>query len=119
MQLHFFGLVFLSVFTTATFGADHVGVVVRVTGDVQLLTGPSVRVSGSGPHAKFEDMFYSVKKATPGSKLENGNVIQAGKDAKARIIYKNGDQITVSPLTAYKVTWDNAANKESSVDLLY
>jgi hypothetical protein len=106
-------------FSSTLIAADNVAVIVRITGDIQLLTDPSPTVKGEGPHAKFEENYYTVKKAKRGAKLDQGNVIQAGKDAKAKLIYKNGDQISVTSLSAYQVTWDQAQNKASTVDLLY
>ena len=104
-----------------TFAADsQVAVITRKIGKVKLLKYPSVKRKGPSPHVKLDGLFYSVKKARKGHKLEIGDVIQTGKLARVRLIYDNGDQITVSPETSYKISLGVGKKKNKPViDLFF
>ncbi len=87
-------------------GASQVATVARVYGEVKVLSNPNKSIKGSPPHALYDGMYYSANKAKAGVKLEQGSIIQTGASARARLIYDNGDQVTVSSNSAYQVRWD-------------
>ncbi len=108
-RLVFAILTILSVSATS-YASPNVGFITRVTGDVEIYTEPSSgSVKGDAPHIKFDEKFYSVKKGKRGFKIKNGFVVKAGDKSKARIVFKNGDQITVSAGSAYAVNWDKGS----------
>ena len=110
-----------------------IATITRVEGRVHILSNPQKdcpptlkdKKAGSDPsvpsgpaHVLFNGMYYTVEPAAKGARLKMGHVLQTFPDAKARLIYKNGDQITVGPGTAYRVTWGDAEAK-SIVDLFF
>jgi hypothetical protein len=113
------GLIFLAVSASAV-AAPNVGFITRVTGDVEIYTNPasSVVKDSKDPHVKFEDKYYTIKKGKRGFRLKNGFVVTAGPKSKARVVFKNGDQITVSADSAYAVNWSKG-KKETGLMLYY
>ncbi len=95
-----------------------VATVTRVEGQVQILTNPSNVVTGQPPHAKYKGKYYTVVQVEQGSKLDNGNIIQSSLKGRARLIYPNGDQITVGPGTSYEVNWKKGMGRVI-MDLFY
>ena len=85
--------------------ANHVGIIVKKQGKAELLTNPSSKVVGKGPHVLFEGKYYTLKKVRLGLKVGNGSVVKTGKGAKLKIVYKNGDQFNIGEGTAYRVAW--------------
>jgi len=97
----------------------NVATITRAYGAVKILSNPSKEVSGPPPRALFEGMYYSEKKAATGDRLEQGNIIQTEKSARVRLIYENGDQISIAPDSAYQVRWDiNKPDAKPVVDVL-
>lgn len=101
---------------------DQVGTIVKIQGQVELLSTPSKKVGTTGQQVLFEGKYYTLKKIKLGTKIENGNIIKTGKDSKLKIIFKNGDQYNVGEATSYEVSWsfDPSVKKDlSTVRLIY
>lgn len=98
---------------------SHVATLTRKFGKVRILSNPQNKVQGPPPHALYNGKYYSERKSKRGDTLNNGEVIMVGKGSRARLIFDNGDQITVSPDTAYKIDWDpNNPKSKPEVSLL-
>ena len=97
--------------------ADNVAVLTRASGDVKLLKNPSDVVRGEGPHVRFDQKYYIEFLAKRGAKLDNGEVIQVHDGGQARLIFRNGDVITVDGGTSYRVAW--SGDSAPVFDLLF
>jgi len=96
----------LSLTLAPAVAAPNVGFITRIEGDVEIYTDPSAAsAEGEAPHIKFDEKFYSIKKGKRGFKIKNGFIVKAGDKSKARIVFKNGDQFTVSANSAYSIDW--------------
>ena len=106
---------------TIASSAEQVAVVTRVEGEVKLLVEPEAQEAGStaGSLVVFEGTKYRATAAKVGDHVGRGNVLQTDPKSKARVIYKNGDQFTVGPATAYKITWDEAKGDKPLLQLFY
>ncbi len=93
---------------------NYVGRLIKLTGDVKVYTNPSKKVSGPAPHVLLEGLYYSVKSAKLGMKLDNGNILETGDKSKARVVYKNGDQFNVGEGTAYQINWSKTKKTKDS-----
>ncbi len=105
-----------------TIFASNVGMVIKRQGHVELLTEPAKKVTGQGKKVLYEGTYYTLKKVRPGTKIKNGNILRTGKKAKAKIVFKNGDQFNVGEGTAYQINWKKASSKKtkgSTVHLIY
>jgi hypothetical protein len=102
---------------------DLVGRVVKKQGKAELLVNPSDKVVGAGPHVLLNGKYYTSEEVKLGSKLSNGAILRTGKDAKLKIVYKNGDQMNVDEGTSYEVSWKptETGKKEDpgSINLMY
>lgn len=108
LEVHLF--IFFTLFSMpSAFGAGlQVATVARVEGDVRIFSKPGAHAKNSGaeaPQVLQGDTYYNVRPASSGDTLELGNMVQSGKNGKARLIYKNGDSITVSENSIFKVRW--------------
>ena len=101
----------------------HDAIIVKKMGNVEILSNPSKTVTGEGPHVLFEGTYFNIGDAKIGQKIQNGTIIRTGKDGKAKIVYKNGDQLNIGIGSAYKVSWvENVGNKKqdpSTLNLMY
>jgi hypothetical protein len=89
-----------------------VGTLTALEGEVKLFSHPSAKdLKGPGPHAKFEGLFYSVRDAKVGDKVDRGNWIRTQPGARARVIFENGDQFMVGPASNYRIDWDRDTDK--------
>ncbi|MFW7380731.1 MAG: FecR family protein [Oligoflexus sp.] len=97
-----------------------VAAITRFHGDVKVLSHPSKQRLGPSPHAMFEGKYYQLRKAAIGTQLQVGDVIQTGKQARARIVYRTGDQLTMASSSSYQIL-DEGKGKEKRaiVDLLF
>lgn len=94
--------------------------ITRYYGKVKILTAPSKQLKGPPPHVLYDGLYYRILKVKRGMTLKNGNIIQTGPKAKARLVYDNGDQITVSESSSYKVTWDTTKRDQRTfIDVLF
>lgn len=102
-------------------GAESVqgAVVTRTEGDasfLELQSNPKQKGSGA---IIFEKMTYFKRPLKKGDRPRSGDVIVTNNDGKARLIFRNGDQITITPGTAYKFSWDTNTNKNAIAEILY
>ena len=109
-----FCLMSFSVYATKS----HVGRVIKKQGDAQLYFNPAKKVSGKGPHVLYNGVYYNFKPIKLGQKIQNGNIIKTGKDAKLKIVYKNGDQFNIGEGTSFEIKWANN-NKPPKGNLIY
>lgn len=113
-------IIFAQISSVRIFAETNVATVTRCYGKVQILSKPSESIKGDGPHVLYEGKYYVAENAKGGSKLDRGNVIQTGASSRARLIYDNGDQITVAPDSFYQVRWDpNQKESKPVVDVLF
>ena len=68
---------------------------------------------------KFENETYFIRPTKNGDRPANGDVITTGKDGKVRLIFRNGDQVTVTPGTAFKFSWDAKSDKSALAEIIY
>ena len=68
---------------------------------------------------KFENDTYFFRPAKNGDRPANGDVVTTGKDGKVRLIFRNGDQVTVTPGTAFKFSWDPKTDKNAIAEIVY
>lgn len=91
-----------------------VATIARLEGDARIFLRPikdkaslpKEAKAGDSPYALYDGTYYAFKAATVGDKLELGNMLQTGTTGKARLIYRNGDQITVSENTTLRLKWN-------------
>lgn len=95
-----------------------VATITQIEGEANLFLNPSKAPPSTAqsplhlPRALFEGEYYEVKSAHAGDSVENGNILRTLPNARARVIYPNGDQINVGPGSAYRIFW-NATEKKS------
>jgi hypothetical protein len=121
MQIIFKIMVILTIVSSA-YAQDSVGRIVGIEGTVEILTNPSDKAQGKGPHVLYDGKTYNLNKGRLGFKIENGSIVKTGKSSKAKIIYQNGDQFYVGEGTAYAINWQKNAkdNKEkTAVGVIY
>lgn len=102
--------------------SSNVGIIVKKQGDSELLTDPSASFKKKKNAVLYEGLYYTSKKVYLGLKVKNGNILRTGAGAKARVVFKNGDQFNISEGTAYKITWSKSKEKKrkaSTVNLIY
>lgn len=81
-------------------------VITRLEGSAVILSNPGATASLPGaPLVKYNGISYNTRSAQVEDHLENGNILRTFPDAKARVVYPNGDCIRVSGGTAYRVQW--------------
>ena len=104
-------------------GAPQVGTLTQVVNGVKIFSNPGKTAKGPGPHVLYEGTYYSVKNATVGATVDNGNLLRTNPNAKARVVFQNGDQFNVGGGTAYRVHWKSNSNKaaksKTQVNLVY
>ncbi len=103
--------------TTNVRANDQVGTLAQVQGDVKIFSHPGKTMTGPAPHALYEGETYSVAQAKAGSKVEQGNIVRTAPGSMTRVIYDNGDPLTVSGGSAYKVNWSNGEGAKAKPDL--
>jgi len=111
-----------SAFEPVIWAGDQVGTLTQSEGNVRLFHHPSktLQKEQGAPHALFEGEYYLVTNAKPGDKVEKGNIVVTAPEAKARVVFDNGDQYNVGPATAYRVKWNqDTAKATSEIDLKY
>lgn len=94
------------------FANSKVGIIIKKQGDVELLTNPSKKFDNNKGTILYEGVYYQRKKARRGLKLKNGDILKTGSNSKARIVYKNGDQINVGEGTAFAISWEKPKSKK-------
>ena len=103
------GTVSLFFSSTETHAAGiQVATMARVEGDVKLFSKPgpnAKKEAGATTQVLHDGVYYNVRAAKIGDPLELGNLVLSGPKSKARLIYKNGDSITVSENSMLRVRW--------------
>src|SRR6185295_7780603 len=88
-----------------------VATLAAIQGEVKIFSDPSKdSPQGPPPHAKYEGLYYSVRDAKVGERVEKANIIRTQTGGRARVIYDNGDQIYVAAASSYKIEWDKDTN---------
>ncbi|MBL7663663.1 MAG: FecR domain-containing protein [Bacteriovoracaceae bacterium] len=122
MNLKSLTTLFIILFSNSLLAQDHAGVIVKIKGKSELFTQPSKTLSaGQTQKVLFEGLYYSVEPIKLGTKVTPGSVVRTGADAKLRLVYKNGDQVTVGPATSYQIIVGakKTEDEKSSIKLMY
>ena len=104
------------------FASAFQGVIVRKQGNVEVLTNPSKAVNKKGKTILYEGTYYTLEKARLGMKVKNGNIIRTKNGSKARIVYRNGDQVNIGEGSTLKIYWEKkkrTKKTESGYNLIY
>lgn len=88
--------------------------ITKKIGKVTVLSQPSATRTGKGPHVKFDGKFYQAAKAKKGMVVPMGSVIQTGRIGRARLTFPNGDQITVSKSSFFRIGYDKKSHIKTS-----
>ncbi len=97
-------------------------IITMIKGDTEIFVNPSSEPVGTGPHVKFNNSYYTIKRAKIGRKVKYKQVVKTGVNSQVKLTYPNGDTFMVGPATAYSlVSKNNKGNKRSSkvMNLLY
>ena len=82
-------------------------VVTQLQGEVVVLSSPQAASHEGVPlgqsRAKFEGMHYLARKAKVGERVELPGCVRTMPNARARLVYPNGDQINVGPGTFFRL----------------
>jgi hypothetical protein len=82
-------------------------IVTQLQGEVMLLSAPQADSHAVVPEgqlrAKFEGMHYLSRKARVGDRVELPGCVRTLPNARARLVYPNGDQINVGPGTFFRL----------------
>lgn len=97
----------------------HDATIARCFGKVSILKDPKKKVTGAGPHVLFEGFYYQRSRAKTGGIAPLGSVIQTGDKSRCRLIFANGDQISVSDHTSYKITKNPKAPDKPLIELFF
>ncbi|MBX7231393.1 MAG: FecR domain-containing protein [Bdellovibrionales bacterium] len=73
------------------------------------------------PQAHYEGKNYFWTKAKIGQKIKARDIVQTGPDGHAKIVYKNGDQLSIGPGSSLSLpeATENQKNQPSKIDLYY
>ena len=81
----------------------HDATLTRYFGKVTILTNPKEKVTPPGPHALYDDLYYTAVKPKRGMAIPTGSVIQTGPRSRARLVFANGDQVSVTSNSHYQL----------------
>ncbi len=100
--------------------AQHSAVIVKIKGEAELFVTPG-SLKEKSPSVLLDGKTYEVQKVKLGTKVEPGSVVRTSGKSKLRLVYKNGDQITVGPATSYEILELNGKKSDdaSSIRLMY
>ena len=115
------GLSLASLSSTVLAESVQGAVVTRTEGETKLMIKkiPGAPQPAGTMLISFEKENYYVRPAKNGDRPANGDIVATGKDGKVRLIYRNGDQVTVTPGTALKISWNPATDKNALAELVY
>ena len=122
MKTFLLTFVIFFIFALPAFGSPHIATVVHKSGKVLVLKSPKKRSAKRKKEVLYENTFYSYKKVRIGEKVRRGEVLQTGPQAKAKLMFKNGDQIHIGPGTSYRLNKpqkDRSKKKGNSIKLFY
>lgn len=119
----FFGFILTTLLASPAM-AKRAGVITMVKGPVEVFIRPTDVPDTSKPTVKFENKFYTIKKAKIGTKLKFDQVIKTGPSSKLKINFINGDSMMIGPGTAYslkslKGTIKGRKKKSQMIHLIY
>lgn len=103
-----------SVLGYAQAGGGHTAVITRLKGSASIFSNDQSKKPSNANLITFEGENYFEMPAKSGAKLGKGDVILTNDDAQVRLIFKNGDSLSVGPSTSYKISW----NKDDSAPLI-
>ena len=83
--------------------------VTEAFGTVEVLRKPSSNPTGDGPHLSYKGTYYVYGIAAVGSKLENGEIIRTRDKSTARLVYPNGDSLSVGESSSFRIMWQASA----------
>ncbi|SMF49771.1 FecR family protein [Pseudobacteriovorax antillogorgiicola] len=120
MSLRSVGLCFILVAGVGLAKGRNEATLTKFYGKVRLFKNPSQNKDGPGPFAKVGGTYFTVVKAAKGATLKPFERIQTGSRSKAKLVYSNGDQITVSANTAYEVSLEGESGVKKPVyDMIF
>ena len=100
--------------------SGQIGTLTAVEGAVQVFAYPSTKFDGPSPRVLFENSYYTFLDGKAGQRVDAGYIVRTAPDAKARIVYDNGDQFYLGGGSAYQVAWKTkSAVTETDIKLLY
>lgn len=99
-------------------GQQQPGTITKKIGKVTLLLDPHRKRQGEGPHVKYKGQFYRAVKAKKGMSVPIGSVIQTGGFGRVRVTFPNGDQITISKSSFFRIGYDKDRGKKVT-DLMF
>lgn len=85
------------------FGAVTSGLISQIEGQVQIFVGKSATVDGPSPRVMFESAFYTLKEAKLGDRVLGDQIIRTAPGAKAKLVFPNGDSISLGSGTAMRL----------------
>lgn len=122
ISLLIFSLFFTTIFSHKTMAQSFVGTLAQVKGDVKVLREPVL--NDQSQRVIYEGREYVYTPAKIGLKVRPRQVIMAGVDGQARLIYNNGDHFVIGAGTAMVLpdkasTGDNKTPNAPTLNLLY
>jgi hypothetical protein len=85
---------------------SHAAVVTRLKGTAALFLKAAPASGVETNVVTFEGQTYHEVPLKQGARLGNGDVLQTGTDTQVRLIFRNGDSLSVGPSTSYEVSWE-------------
>ncbi len=106
--------------TTHGFSEDiHSATIVKCYGDAKLLTPLEVPAGGASQGTvRIDDKDYHWEHAKSGLEMKTGGILQTGQVGFCRLVYGNGDQITLGKNTFYQVGLEPQTSK-TIIDLAF
>ena len=97
-----------------------VGTITSIQGIVKLFHSPGEEMEGPPPHVLLKMSISRSKDVKVGDRLENKNILRVSPGSSAKVIYDNGDMITVGSSTAYRINWKKDDVKaETTINMMY
>jgi hypothetical protein len=95
-------------------------VVTRIEGRAEIFIKKTGQTQPANTKSvQLNSQVYYAREAKKGDRPANGDVIVSDSNSKVRLIFRNGDQITVAPSSAYQFSWDVANDRNPISELLY
>lgn len=95
-----------------------VATVVHTKGQVKILKQPQAKSLRRRSEVLYEGSFYQLQAAKLGQKVKRGEVLQTGPSGRAKVIFANGDQISVGPGSSYHFKMKNAPGTKAKGGVL-
>lgn len=77
--------------------------VLRSSGTAEILTLPSDKPYPDGAQVSYDGLYYRTLKPKIGLRLKDAVILRTGSGGKVTIAYQNGDLITISENSFYKI----------------